>query len=136
MLLLVALASALAGVDEASRYTPGSSGVTRWLSNGHRGDIEFGVWSHEAVAESWAAAGRFIGGSTAGGGGDINTGGQSFGLYANPNGTPNPFAASTRNFAKPALTTGDVFSFKVSMNNRSPGNRGFDLRNASGKAGP
>ena len=120
-----------AGLDDASRYTPGSSGVTRWMSNGHRGDIEFGVWSHEAVAESWAAAGRFIGSSTAGAG-DINTGGQSFGLYANPNGSPNPYAASTRKFAKPALTTGDVFSFKLTVNNRSPGNRGFDLRNASG----
>jgi hypothetical protein len=38
----------LAGLDDASRYTPGSSGVTRWMSNGHRGDIEFGVWSFEA----------------------------------------------------------------------------------------
>jgi hypothetical protein len=121
-----------AGVDDASRYSAATTGVTRWMSNGHRGDIEFGVWSHEAVAESWAAAGRFIGSSTAGGGGDINTGGQSFGLYANPSGAPNPYAASTRKFAKPALTTGDVFSFKLSVNNRSPGNRGFDLRNASG----
>lgn len=122
---------ALAGVDDASRYTPGTAGVTRWMSNGHRGDIEFGVWSHEAVAESWAAAGRFIGDSTAGAG-DINTGGQSFGLYANPNGSPNPYAASIRKFARPALTTGDVFSFKLTVNNRSPGNRGFDLRNSSG----
>jgi len=101
------------------------------MSNGHRGDIEFGFWFFEAVAESWAAAGRFIGNSTAGAG-DINTGGQSFGLYANPNGSPNPYAAAIRKFAKPALTTGDVFSFKLTVNNRSPGNRGFDLRNASG----
>jgi len=121
-----------AGVDDASRYSTGTSGPTRWMSNGHRGDIEFGLWTHEAVAESWASAGRFIGNSTAGGGGDINTGGQSFGLYANPSGTPNPYAASTRRFAKPALTTGDVFSFKISVNYRSPGSRGFDLRNASG----
>ncbi len=136
LLLLTALAAfasptVFAGIDDASRYTPGTSGVTRWMSNGQRGDIEFGVWSHEAVAESWAAAGRFIGNSTAGAG-DINTAGQSFGLYANPNGSPNPYAASTRKFAKPALTTGDVFSFKLTVNNRSPGNRGFDLRNASG----
>ena len=128
---VVAFAFARGGVDDASRYTPGTTGVTRWMSNGHRGDIEFGVWSHEAVAESWAAAGRFIGSSTSGAG-DINTDGKSFGLYANPNGSPNPYAASTRKFAKPALTTGDVFSFKLSVNNRSPGNRGFDLRNASG----
>lgn len=121
---------ALAGIDDASRYTPGSSGVTRWMSNGHRGDIEFGVWSFEAVAHG-GSAGRFIGSSTAGAG-DINTGGQSFGLFANPNISPTPYAAAVRKFAKPALTTGDVFSFKLTVNNRSPGNRGFDLRNAAG----
>lgn len=136
LILLAALAVvsfefAAGGIDDASRYTPGTSGVTRWMSNGHRGDIEFGVWSFEAVAESWASAGRFIESSTAGAG-DINTGGQSFGIYANPSGSPNPYAAATRKFGKPALTTGDVFSFKIAVNNRSPGNRGFDLRNASG----
>jgi len=120
-----------AGIDDASRYSTGTTGATRWMSNGHRGDVEFGFWSFEAVAEPWAAAGRFIGSSTAGAG-DINTGGQSFGLYANPNGSPNPYAAAIRKFAKPALSTGDIFSFKLTVNNRSPGNRGFDLRNASG----
>ncbi len=130
LFLVVLSPMAQAGVDDASRYTPGSSGVTRWMSNGHRGDIEFGVWSFEAVANG-GSAGRFIGNSTAGAG-DINTDGQSFGLFANPSGSPNPYAAATRKFAKPALTTGDVFSFKLTVNNRSPGNRGFDLRNASG----
>jgi hypothetical protein len=130
--LTAAGSPSFAGVDNASRYSAATTGVTRWMSNGHRGDIEFGVWSHEAVAESWAAAGRFIGSSTAGGGGDINTGGQSFGLYANPSGAPSPYAASTRKFAKPALTTGDVFSFKIAVNYRSPGSRGFDLRSAAG----
>lgn len=123
--------ASFAGVDDAARYTPGTTGVARWMSNGHRGDIEFDVWSHEAVAESWGAAGRFIGSSTSGAG-DINTESKSFGLYANPSGSPNPYAASTRKFAKPALTTGDIFSFKIAVNNRSPGNRGFDLRNAAG----
>lgn len=128
---VVLLQVAFGGVDDASKYTPGASGTTRWLGNGHRGDIEFGVWSFESAAESWASAGRFLESSTAGAG-DIDTGGRSFGLYANPAGIPNPYAAATRKFAKPALTTGDVFSFKIAVNNRSPGNRGFDLRNAAG----
>jgi hypothetical protein len=100
------------------------------MGNGHQGDIEFGVWTHEAVSNG-GSAGRFIGSSTLGAG-DINTGGQSFGLYANPNSSPLPFAASTREFAKPALTTGDTLSFKLTVSNRSPGNRGFDLRNSAG----
>lgn len=129
-LLAAGFPRGMAGIDDASRYTPGSSGVTRWMSNGHRGDIEFGVWSFEAVAHG-GSAGRFIGSSTAGAG-DINTGGQSFGLFANPNISPTPYAAAVRKFAKPALTTGDIFSFKLTVNNRSPGNRGFDLRNTAG----
>ncbi len=129
--VVLAAGSLWAGVDDASRYSAGTTGPTRWMSNGHRGDVEFGFWSFEAVAESWASAGRFIGSSTAGAG-DINTSGRSFGLFANPNGSPNPYAAAIRKFAKPALTTGDVFSFKLTVNNRSPGNRGFDLRNAAG----
>jgi len=117
-----------AGRDDASRYGSGAAG---WLDNGHRGDVEFGMWTHEAVAHG-GAAGRFIGDSTLGAG-DINTGGKSFGLYANGGGTPTPYAAATRKFAKPTLTTGDVLSFKISMNHRSAGNRGFDLRDAAGK---
>ena len=117
------------GIDDASRYS-GVAGTGGWIDNAHRGDIEFGVWSFEAVAESWASAGRFIGSSTAGAG-DINTGGQSFGLYANPGGVPNPYSAAVRKFAKPALTTGDTLSFRLAVNFRN-GTKGFTLRNASG----
>lgn len=131
---LLAFAAPLNGsttsVDDASRYTPGSSGVTRWMSNGHRGDYGFGVWSFEAVAESWAAAGRFIGNSTAGAG-DINRNGQSFALFAQPTGFPNPTAAAIRRFAKPALSTGDSISFQVAVNYRN-GNKGLVLRDTTG----
>ncbi len=116
-------------VDDASRYTPGTEGVTRWMSNGHRGDLGFGVWNFEAVANA-GSAGRFIGDSTAGAG-DINTAGQSFALFAHPPGTPTPFAAAIRRFDQPSLTTGDSVSFKVAVNFRN-GNKGFGVRNLSG----
>lgn len=121
----------LGGADDASRYSADNTGVTRWMGNGHRGDAEFGTWSFETVAGG-GAAGRFIGDSTLGGG-DINTGGKSFGLYANPEGSPTPYSAATRRFAKSALTTGDVLSFNLAVNAVTPGNRGFDLRDTSGK---
>lgn len=117
------------GTDDASRYTPGNTGTSVWMGNAHRGDIEFGIWEHESEG-NLGFAGRFIGDSTSGAG-DINTDGKSFGIYANPNTAPFPSAASTRKFALPALTTGDTLSFKLSVNNRSPGSRGFDLRNSS-----
>ena len=137
LLLTCALAAfgmspVLGGEDDASRYSKDNTGVTRWMSNGHRGDAEFGPWSFESSAEGGAAAGRFIGDSTLGGG-DINTGGKSFGLYAHPAGSPVPYAAATRRFAKSALTTGDGLSFKIAVNASSPGHRGFDLRDTSGK---
>lgn len=118
-----------AGKDDASRYAPGSAGTSRWMGNAHQGDVEFGVWEHEAFS-STGFAGRFIGSSTAGAG-NIDTAGQSFGIYANPSSSTNPFATATRKFAKPALTTGDILGFKIAVNNRSPGNRGFNLVSGS-----
>lgn len=128
--LAVFTASSFGGTDDASRYSSSNTGTSRWMGNAHRGDIEFGNWEHEAVPNA-GSAGRFIGSSKEGAG-DIDTGGQSFGIYANPALAPAPYASSTRKFAKPALTTGDIFSFKLAVNNRSPGNRGFDLRSTAG----
>lgn len=119
----------LGGQDDAGRYSAENVGPSRWMNNGHQGDFEFGVWTHESAANG-GAAGRFIGTSSAGAG-DINTSGKSFGLYANPDTSPLPYAAATRKFSKPVLTTGDVLSFKLTVNNRSPGNRGFDLKDSS-----
>ncbi|MBU6183398.1 MAG: fibronectin type III domain-containing protein [Verrucomicrobia bacterium] len=65
------------------------------------------------------------------GGADINTGGQAFGLFANPPQATQPVAAAIRKFAKPALTTGDTLSFRLAVNFRN-GSKGFTLRNSSG----
>lgn len=131
ILVLLFLCSALSqgAVDDASRYTPGTEGVTRWMSNGHRGDLGFGVWNFEAVPHA-GSAGRFLGDSTAGVA-DINTGGRSFGLFAHPAGSPTPYAAAIRRFDKPALTTGDSITFQVAVNFRN-GNKGLIWRDING----
>lgn len=115
-----------AGGDVASNY-PGSGD---WVDGGHRGDVDFGMWEIEEVHEVWGSAGRFIGDSSSGGA-DINTGGRSFGLYANPPGDPMPYAAATRPIAKGALTTGDTLGFRMAVNYRN-GLKGVSLRDASG----
>lgn len=127
-LLLLVGAPARAGLDDASRYS-GTSAPAGWISGGHRGDSDFGLWEFEAVANG-GAAGRFLGNSALGGA-DINTGGQAFGLFANPPQTSAPVAAAIRKFAKPALTTGDTLSFRIAVNFRN-GAKGFTLRNAAG----
>jgi hypothetical protein len=123
------LQSQVVAVDDASRYSFSTEGVNRWMSNGHRGDLGFGVWNFEAVPHS-GSAGRFIGDSTAGAG-DINTDGKSFGLFAHPPGSSTPFAAAIRSFDKPVLTTGDSVSFKMAVNFRN-GDKGFSVRNRDG----
>jgi len=125
---LSALAMAVS-LDDASRYSHSTSGVTSWMAEGHRGDLGFDVWEFEAIPNS-GFAGRFIGNSALGAG-DINTDGKSFGLYAHPVINPAPTAAAIRRFAKPALTTGDSISFKIAVNFRN-GTKGFSVRNASG----
>lgn len=67
-------------------------------------------------------AGYFIGDSTSGGSGDINTSGVSFGIYANPG---NAFADAIRNFDGP-LGVGQTFSLDMAVNFRN-GNKGFNL---------
>ena len=130
--LLVTISSLEAQVvarDDASRYSTGS-GPTGWINGGHQGDFGFAPWELESSAQSWAAAGSFIGDSIFAGG-NINTGGKSFGLFANPAGSPTPFAAAVRKLAKPALVTGDTFSFKILVNFRN-GNKGVTLRDTNG----
>jgi len=119
--------SAEAGVDDASRYSS-SAGVTGWMHNGHRGDVDFGVWQLDPTANG-GAVGSFIGNSALGGA-DINIGGKAFGLYANPPGSPAPTMGAVRKFAKPTLTTGDTLSFRVAVNFRN-GTKGFTLRNSA-----
>jgi len=69
-------------------------------------------------------AGHFLDDSSDGAG-DINTGGQSFGMYANPSGA---FATAIRSFSS-ALSVNDEFSFQMAVNFDN-GNKGFNLRTA------
>ncbi len=112
--------------DDASNYSLTSG---NWVTGAHRGDYDSAEWTLESAANNgWA--GHFIGDSSLGGG-DINVDGKSFGMFAHPSGSPTPFAAAVKRFAKPALTTGDTISFNVSVNFRD-GQKGFNLRAADG----
>ena len=115
VLALAPLAGAQIATDNASNYggswtngSNGGSGFLAWsLSNNNNGVTLF--------------AGNFLGDSTAGAG-NINTGGVSFGLYANP---ATAFVSADRAFAL-ALTTGDTFTFQLALNFDN-GNKGFNL---------
>jgi acid phosphatase type 7 len=126
VMALFPLAVLRGGIEAAADYP----GTGDWIDEGHRGHVDFGMWSLEAVHEEWAGAGWFIGDSTQGGG-NINTDGRSFALYANPAGDPMPYAAATLPIAKGSLTTGDTLGFRISVNYRN-GLKGVSLRNASG----
>lgn len=107
--------------DDAANY---SQGQGNWQSNSHRGTLDWGDWLFSRTS-STSDAGRFIGSSTFGGG-DIDTDGKSFGLFAH-SGT---FSAARRAFAKPRMTTGDVLTFTIAVNYRN-GAKGAQLRDAS-----
>ncbi len=117
--VLSALASsalALTAADDASNY--GS-----W-TNGSTGGSGFGVWdlTNNNNNGSDTFAGYFLGDSTTGAA-DINTGGNSFGIYANPGAA---FATATRSFSS-ALSVNDQFTVNLGVNFDN-GNKGFNLR--------
>lgn len=124
---LALISHAYAG-DSAANYSTSNSAINRWMSNGHRGDVNQGVWSFESGANG-GSVGRFIGSSGLDGMGDINTDGKCFAIFANPP-TNSPFYAARKTFAKPTLTTGDTITFQVVVNFRN-GFKGFNLRNTS-----
>ncbi|GAB4496711.1 MAG: hypothetical protein OHK0019_28940 [Saprospiraceae bacterium] len=112
---------------DASTYNSG------W-TNGLNGGNGFNAWSL-SPASNTGNAGFFIGNSANNGdgdgnaNGDINTGGEAFGLYGNSGQT----ASAVRPFGA-ALPTGTVFSLK--MDNgfiESGGTVGWGLQNASGE---
>lgn len=108
---------AQSALDNASNYAT-------WADGSNEG-TGFAPWSLTDNNDSTTAfAGHFLGDSTAGAG-NINTGGQSFGVYANPGGA---FATATRSFSS-ALTVNDQFSFQIGVNFDN-GNKGFNLRTA------
>lgn len=106
---------ALTASDNAANYASWTDGSN--LGSG------FAPWSlNDNNDGSTVFAGHFLGDSTAGAG-NINTGGNAFGMYANPGPA---FSTAIRSFGS-ALTTNDQFSFQMALNNDN-GNKGFNLR--------
>lgn len=119
-------ASPCAADDHAGNYASNTTAPAGWVSEGHRGDINEGLWSFESAANG-GSVGRFIGDSSFIGG-NINTEGKCFAIYANPS-TNTPFYAARKTFAKPALTTGDTITFQMAVDFRN-GSKGFNLRDS------
>lgn len=116
-LLVVGGLTAQTASDNASNYTS-------WTDGSNQG-TGFAGWSLNSNNNgSTLFAGHFLGDS-ASGAGDINTGGQSFGMYANPSGA---FSTAIRSFSS-ALTLNDQFTFQMAVNFDN-GNKGFNLRTA------
>jgi hypothetical protein len=99
--------------DVASNYASWSdgdnqgSGFAAWsLNNNNNGTTVF--------------SGNFIGDSIAGAG-NINTGGESFGLFAHPGGA---FSTAIRSFS---MSVGETFSTQIALNFDN-GNKGFNFR--------
>lgn len=115
VLALAPLAGAQIATDNASNY--GGSWTNG--SNGGSGFLAWSISNNDSPPTNFA--GSFIGSSTAGAG-NINTGGASFGLYANPAAA---FVNATRAFAV-SLSSGDVFTFQLALNFDN-GNKGFDF---------
>ncbi len=92
-----------------------------WGDGMNNGD-GFLAWAISSSGGDFGFAGEFLGDSTIGAG-NINSDGQSFGLFANQD--PSAFVNADRGFAT-ALTVGDVFSFELALNFDN-GNKGFNL---------
>ena len=88
----------------------------------------FSAWTI-AINPPGGNAGSFIGDSTSlaagNSGGNINVGGESFGLFAHSGQNVD----ASRSFDSP-LTDGQVFTIQLAVNFRN-GNKGFDLRDAT-----
>lgn len=95
-----------------------------WSNGTDGGTAEtFGAWTLTSIA---AQAGRFIGDSTSLStpGADINTVGDSFGIFGHSGQT----SEALRDF-NGGLGVGQTFSLNLAVNFRN-GNKGFDLRNS------
>ena len=110
---------ATAGSDDASNY------ATDGFTNGASQGTGFQAWN--IFAEG--SGGTFIGDSTDGSCGDINTGGQSFGMWGNPGGAN--YIHCYRKFAGGALGVGQIFTIKLGVNYRN-GNKGIDVLGSGG----
>ncbi len=118
-LLSASGAFALTASDNAANYA--GSG---WTDGSNQG-TGFADWSLNNNGDgSTLFGGNFLGDSTSGAG-NINTGGNAFGMFANPNAA---FSTAVRSFGS-ALGVNDQFSFQMAVNFDN-GNKGFNLRTA------
>lgn len=111
-------AQVITNTDNAANY--GGAGEPGW-TNGSTAGAGFAAWN---LYTGGGSAGNFLGSSATAGFGDIDTGGQSFGMWGNPTGTTNYFNAE-RAFSS-ALSTGDTFSIDLAIAYRN-GNKGINL---------
>ncbi len=107
----VTAASAQIAQDKASNYVTFND-----TSNGGTGFLPWSI-----TTSGTGSAGTFLGDSSLGAG-NINTDGESFGLFANPTGTA---VNANRAFAT-SLVTGNILTFQLALNFDN-GNKGFDL---------
>ncbi len=122
--LVAAAALSLAGLASAATVGSDNAGNYASWTNGTNGGTGFGAWDLTGNNSNGTSlfAGYFLGDSTAGSG-NINTGGKSFGMFANPSGA---FANAARTFAGGALTLGQTFSIQLAVNFRN-GDKGLNL---------
>ena len=109
-------AQIITNTDTAANY--GGLGEPGW-TNGANAGSGFGSWNLFISG----SAGNFLGSSSAQGFGNINTDGQSFGMYGNPTG--NNYSNAERSFSS-ALNVGDTFSIDLAVAFRN-GNKGISL---------
>lgn len=117
---------AIAGAACVTAFGAASDNASNYASwtNGSTGGTGFGTWDLTNNNDNGTDvfAGYFLGDSTAGAG-DINTGGQSFGIYANPG---SAFATAIRGINSP-LGVNDQFTIQLALNFDN-GNKGINLR--------
>jgi hypothetical protein len=109
-------AQIITNTDTAANY--GGLGEPGW-TNGANAGSGFGSWDLFTTG----TAGSFLGSSSAQGFGNINTDGQSFGMFGNPSG--DNYSNAQRSFSS-ALNVGDTFSIDLAVAFRN-GNKGISL---------
>ena len=107
------------GSDDAS-----NSAYNSGLANGSNGGTQFGAWT---ISTAGTSAGTYVASSTGDGFGDINTGGKSFGLYAD-NGSSGVYC--NRPFSSNLAVN---FAFTITLATKwRTGSRGVNLYDSNG----
>ena len=124
--LIIALALALAPLAVAQIATDNASNYgganPAWTSSSNQG-TGFGAWNLYTDISGGGSAGFFLASSSAQGFGDVNTGGQAFGMFGNPSG--NNYSNAERAFSA-SLGVGQAFSMDLAIAYRN-GSKGVVL---------